>query len=606
MSRIIVLKLGGSVLGSEADLSLAVHEVYDWVRRGWKVVAVVSAIRGQTDALLRRAASVSEAGGDHARALLAGTGELVSASLLGLALDRAGIAARVATPWSIGLRAHGPAMDAEPVRVDAARVRRALTMCDVVVTPGFVGVGAAGELVLLGRGGSDLSAIFLASTLGAARCRLVKDVDGLYECDPAAPARAPRRFLRLDWDRAATLGGDRGGCIQAKAARFAKRAGVSFEVGRALTRDGTRVGAIEPLIATQPPARHAQTVALLGCGTVGFGVYTHLQRLTDRFSVVSVTVRDTAKAAAAGVDPGLIRTDPIAAASDSRASIVVEALGGLDPAADAIEAALARGATVVTANKSVVAAHVDSPAWQAAIAEGRLLCSACVGGAAPVLEAVSRIAARRGIARVDGVLNGTTNYVLTRLDAGAPLEDALRDAQRSGFAEIDPSHDLDGRDAAAKLSLVARAAWGVTLRPREVVRTPVTPGVVASLRETGQATEVVRQIASVSIDTDGRVRARVGPVLAPRSSPLARAIDEWNVAVVTDPTRRQHVIRGRGAGRWPTAESVVADLIQAADRLGSRLRETSLAEAIAGGHESMGAAGLRKARAAPRSERACR
>jgi len=236
---LIVLKLGGSVLRGEPDLARATQEVQSWVARGWNALAVVSAFEGVTDSLVKQAKAFGEQPHAEARALLTATGELTSASLLTLSLDSAGIRAAVAAPWSVGLRAVGEPLDAFPQTVNAAAVRVLFEEHHAVVVPGFIGLDEVRQLVLLGRGGSDLSAIFLAEQLGAAKCRLVKDVDGLYEWDPAQPGPSPRRFASLPWSHALTLDG---GIVQHKAVRFAQERRLKFEVGAYGSPTPTLVG----------------------------------------------------------------------------------------------------------------------------------------------------------------------------------------------------------------------------------------------------------------------------------------------------------------------------------------------------------------------------
>src|SRR5215218_131446 len=183
MSLIKVLKFGSSVLRAEEDLPLAVHEIYREWRRGAQVLAVVSAFGDTTDGLLARAESLCPGPEPAALAALLATGEANAAALLGLALARAGIPARVLDPAQAGLRTRGGRLDAELVSADVGRLGEELRR-GVVVLPGFVGRDADGGTTLLGRGGSDLTALFLAERLEG-RCVLVKDVDGLYTADPA-------------------------------------------------------------------------------------------------------------------------------------------------------------------------------------------------------------------------------------------------------------------------------------------------------------------------------------------------------------------------------------------------------------------------------------
>ncbi len=254
---LIVLKYGGSVLRNEDDLLKAVRETESWIDRGWNAVAVVSAIEGVTDTLIAKARTFGEEPHAESRALLTATGELTSASLLGLALHRAGVRATVAAPWTIGFRATGEPLDAFPQSINSAAVRILFEEHRAVVVPGFIAIDEIRRLVLLGRGGSDLSAIFIAEELGAAKCRLVKDVDGLYEWDPAAPpqaGRAPKRFASLPWASALALDG---GIVQHKAVRFAQERRLKFEVGG--------YGSAAPTIVGDVPEEFAESASLVAC-----------------------------------------------------------------------------------------------------------------------------------------------------------------------------------------------------------------------------------------------------------------------------------------------------------------------------------------------------
>lgn len=240
-SSIIVLKFGSSVIPSEQNLADVVGEVRRWVSAGKRVIAVVSAIGGATDALLAHAKTYGERTNVFALAAYVATGESQAVALLGLALSRAGLDAEVLDAASLGLRTEGPALDARLVSVDARAVGAALARAAVLLVPGFVGRDAAGRTTLLGRGGSDLTALFLAAQLGS-RCRLVKDVDGLYDRDPAKPVAAgppARRYERVSWDEVLALDE---GIVQHKAVRYAREHCLAFEVGCLAARHATVVG----------------------------------------------------------------------------------------------------------------------------------------------------------------------------------------------------------------------------------------------------------------------------------------------------------------------------------------------------------------------------
>lgn len=236
------------MLRDEADVALGVQEIERWCAGGGRVVAVVSAFEGTTDALLASARRFDAAADDPAAAMLLATGELTTASLLGLAVRQGGRgrgrACRVLNPHSAGLRTRGGGADADPASIDVAAFGRAIDECGVVVVPGFVGVDAHGHFALLGRGGSDLTALFAAAELGAARCRLIKDVDGVYDADPNAPGSNARRYRELWWDDALRLDG---GIVQHKAVRFARSRGLAFEVG-SFGREGVTVVGAGPSV----------------------------------------------------------------------------------------------------------------------------------------------------------------------------------------------------------------------------------------------------------------------------------------------------------------------------------------------------------------------
>lgn len=183
--EIVVLKFGSSVLRTQGDLPAAVHEIYRWYRQGFRVIAVVSAIGDATEQLIRQSRELSSTPEAWATAELLATGERTSAALLGIALDRAGVPARVVNPREIGLEITGPPLDGEPRAINAERVRALLDSHPVLVVPGFFGTDNSGRTQLLGRGGSDLTAIYLSVSLEASRCRLLKDL-WLHDINVAA------------------------------------------------------------------------------------------------------------------------------------------------------------------------------------------------------------------------------------------------------------------------------------------------------------------------------------------------------------------------------------------------------------------------------------
>ncbi len=553
--QVIVLKFGSSVLRTAADLPQAVHEIFRYSREGFGVVAVVSAFEGVTDRLLAQAKAL---GADPAHdvgvsglAALVASGERESAAALQIALSRAGIPANVLDPLAAGLRVEGDGLVGSPVDLTAVLLRVLLDRGRVLVVPGFFGTDGEGGVSLLGRGGSDWTALFLAQRLGA-RCRLLKDTDGIYESDPNAGGAPPSRFERLSFPDALAL---KAPVVQEAALRFALAHSQAFEVARIGSGLGTAVGrhatSRSRLDAPRPrPLR----VTLLGLGAVGRGVYEHLSRQKECFEIVAIAVRGRAFHEAAGVPARLLL--PLDQALEVQSDVVVEAMGGVREAGDALARALGAARHVVTANKAVIAAR--GPLLTAlAEREGTTLSySAAVGGVVPVLETLRAL--REPVRSIEGVLNGTSNFVLDRLAGGASLEEAVAEARALGYAEADPGDDLSGLDAARKLTLLAREAYGLTLDPEEIER----PGAAAvgACRSSDDG-RVFRLMASLRAHGEGGV-AKVALVPVDAAHPLARCRGANNAVVITLKSGRTIELSGRGAGRWPTAESVMGDLLE--------------------------------------------
>ncbi len=236
--RIAVLKFGSSVLASPQDYTRAAEVIAAQVAGGQKVVAVVSAMGETTDSLLSAARSVTPVPSDTMLGALLATGEEASVALLSLALAARGVCAVGFNASRVPLRTNGALQDADPVFVDAGQIRAAFRTRDAVVFPGFIGVDMTGVASVLGRGGSDLTALFLGDALEAAEIRLIKDVDGIFPSDPRN-GDALEPFRELTWDHARDIGG---GVVQPKAIDFAERRGLRFRV-TGLNGVGTSVGA---------------------------------------------------------------------------------------------------------------------------------------------------------------------------------------------------------------------------------------------------------------------------------------------------------------------------------------------------------------------------
>jgi homoserine dehydrogenase len=324
---------------------------------------------------------------------------------------------------------------------------------------------------------------------------------------------------------------------------------------------------------TERPIR----VALLGCGVVGSEVvrllHLHANDLAHRvgapLELAGIAVRRLHRARDLPVDASLFTADADALAAREDVDVVVEVIGGIEPARSLLVAALTRGASVVTANKALLAED-GATLYNAAVAGGAdLYCEASVGGAIPLLRPLRESLAGDRVTRVMGIVNGTTNYILSKMDeSGSGFEEALEEAQALGYAEADPSADVDGFDAAAKTAILAGLAFHTRVTAADVHRegiADVTSGDVTSAREMGAVVKLLA-IAERGPDRSGResVGVRVHPAMLPRSHPLASVSDAYNAVFVEADAAGQLMFYGRGAGGAPTASAVLGDLVAVA------------------------------------------
>lgn len=554
---VVVLKFGSSVLRDEAALPAAVLEIYREIRRGRRVVAVVSAFGMTTDTLLRSANEHFERPDPRCLARLLETGEARAAACLGLALEQAGVPSEILDWRQTGLRTAGPVEDAEPVDLDAQAVHRVLADVPVVVTPGFVGHDEQGRPNLLGRGGSDLTALFLAHRLEAVECRLLKDVDGLLKVNRDGSLDHATRYAQAHYAECLRVGGP---LIQPKAVEFAEQNGLAFTIARCGTGEGTVAGPVTSRFERTRERPHRLRVALAGLGTVGLGVFRWLNTLEEDFEVVGVLVKDRDRRRPVDVRPDLLVFEP----EDLLAcdpELVIEVIGGTDTATELITAARARGVPVVSANKQLLALDPDllRPAIDGDTRD--LVCSAAVGGGVPALETVAAVLEREPVVAVEGVLNGTCNFVLDRCGEGHDLDDAVAEAQELGLAEADPHLDVSGLDALYKLALLASLAFDRPVSPEDIIcegLDQLGPDRIVAARKEGKVLKLVAEARRSGGDIVARVDVRA---LAP-DGPLAGCRGEGNTLLVETASGRKIRLDGKGAGRWPTTVSVVGDALQ--------------------------------------------
>ncbi|MBQ4651037.1 MAG: homoserine dehydrogenase [Firmicutes bacterium] len=312
-------------------------------------------------------------------------------------------------------------------------------------------------------------------------------------------------------------------------------------------------------------------VGILGLGTVGGGTYDILVKNHDLIqertgvSIEVVKILDLRKRP--GVDESLFTTDPDEVLNNPDVDLVVETLGGIQPASSFMLQAMKNGKHVVTANKAAVAATYQD--LHAAASENgvEFLFEASVGGGIPVLSAIQGNLSGNNFLEVMGIVNGTTNYILTKMtEDGADYAEVLKDAQAKGFAEADPTADVEGIDVANKLSILIALLFGQYIAPTDIPTTgisKITGEDIAAAKAEGCK---IKLIAHAKVE-DGKVVASVSPERIPESHPLAGVSNEFNAVYITGDMVDEVMLYGKGAGALPTGSAIVGDIISVAKNI---------------------------------------
>lgn len=345
---------------------------------------------------------------------------------------------------------------------------------------------------------------------------------------------------------------------------------------------------------------HVVRIGVIGHGTVGAAFVKLVKQQADtiaarsgvRLEIARVAVRNTASHAGSLV-ADVLTQDADFVVSDPTVDLVVELMGGIDEARGLILKALASGKPVVTANKALIATH-GAELFAAADKSGiDLLFEAAVCGGIPLIRPLRESLRGEPIKRVLGIVNGTTNYILTKMsEDGASYADALAGAQQLGYAEADPTADVEGLDAAAKISIIASIAFGANVVAGDVYSEGITKITAADIAIAHRLGYAVKLLAIAELEkTSGSVSVRVHPAMVPHHHPLASVRDAFNAVVVDGEASGSLMFYGRGAGGDPTASSVLGDVIDAAINLNK------------GAHATLGV--LTKAKLLPMAQTSC-
>ena len=345
---------------------------------------------------------------------------------------------------------------------------------------------------------------------------------------------------------------------------------------------------------------HVVRIGVIGHGTVGAAFVKLVKQQSDtiaarsgvRLEIARVAVRNTATHAGSLV-ADVLTQDADFVVSDPTVDLVVELMGGIDEARALILKALASGKPVVTANKALIATH-GAELFAAADKSGiDLLFEAAVCGGIPLIRPLRESLRGEPIRRVLGIVNGTTNYILTKMsEDGASYADALAGAQQLGYAEADPTADVEGLDAAAKISIIASIAFGANVVAGDVYSEGITKITAADIAIAHRLGYAVKLLAIAELEkSSGSVSVRVHPAMVPHHHPLASVRDAFNAVVVDGEASGSLMFYGRGAGGDPTASSVLGDVIDAAINLNK------------GAHATLGV--LTKAKLSPMAQTSC-
>ncbi|MDA8375191.1 MAG: homoserine dehydrogenase [Actinomycetota bacterium] len=335
-------------------------------------------------------------------------------------------------------------------------------------------------------------------------------------------------------------------------------------------------------------------VGILGCGNVGAELVKLLTRDADlidsqtgeRFEIASVAVRSLDRERPAWVDRSLLTADPFEVVSDPDVDIVVEVMGGISPTRELIEKALANGKSVVTANKALLAV-AGAELTQLARSVGRdIFFEAAVAGGIPLIRSLRVSLAGERVRSVAGIVNGTTNFILSSMtENGSSYEEALALATELGYAEADPSADVEGEDARAKAAILATVAFGRMVRSQDVYREGITGISAEDIDFAKRHGFVIKLLALCESGQDAsgrdRIAVRVHPALVAEDHPLALVRDSFNAIFVTGEAVGELMFYGRGAGGLPTASAVLGDVIDAAHNLRYGVTERQLEREVA-------------------------
>ena len=310
-------------------------------------------------------------------------------------------------------------------------------------------------------------------------------------------------------------------------------------------------------------------IGLIGLGTVGGGVYKTLKDF-DNIEIAKIAVHNkNKKRNIENLDENILTEDGYEVVNDPQIQIVAELMGGCEPAFSLIKTAILNKKHIVTANKELLAKHGEELFRLAKDNNVVILYEAAIAGGIPLIMPIKTILAGNKINKIKAIVNGTTNYILTKMDVqGESYEDVLREAQDLGYAETNPTGDVEGFDAAYKITTLATIAFGKRIKFENVYREGITKIRPQDMQAANEMGYKIKLIASAELDKDGRADVRVHPMLVPKSKALAHIDYVTNAVTLTGHPVGEITLSGPGAGEFPTASSVVGDILAIVSEIG--------------------------------------
>ena len=309
-------------------------------------------------------------------------------------------------------------------------------------------------------------------------------------------------------------------------------------------------------------------IGLIGLGTVGCGVYKTIQNI-DNVEIVKIAVKNINKPRSVEVPREMLTDNPYDVVNDPSIDVVVELIGGVEPAYDYISTAIKNGKHIVTANKELLAKRGEELFILSEEYNRVVLYEAAIAGGNPIIKPIKTILAGNKINRIQAILNGTTNYILTKMDVdGASYEDVLKEAQELGYAETDPTGDVEGFDAAYKITTLSTIAFKKRIKIENVYREGITKIRKEDMAKANEFGYKIKLIATATIDENDNADVRVHPMLVSKDSMLAHIDYVTNAVAISGHPIGNIVLSGPGAGEFPTASSVVGDILAIAAEFG--------------------------------------